>query len=198
MNLHRFYFYKNYLIRIISKPIKWSFFSVHGISSKQVDTIGLPYIRNLGGSIIIKSHINLTNTFNESTLGVNRRCKFLVYRNAELIFEGKVSMSNTCIVATKKVSIGDNVMIGGGVTIVDSDFHSMDYRLWGMPDDEKNMKSAPVIIGNNVFIGMHSIILKGVTIGENAIIAAGSVVNKSIPDNEIWGGNPAKYIKVRK
>lgn len=51
------------------------------------------------------------------------------------------------------------------------------------------------MIGDNVLIGAHSIILKGVTIGNNAVVAAGSVVSRSIPANELWGGNPAKFIK---
>lgn len=55
--------------------------------------------------------------------------------------------------------------------------------------------SAPVIIEDNAFIGARSIILKGVTIGANSIIGAGSVVTKSIPANEIWAGNPAKFIR---
>lgn len=54
---------------------------------------------------------------------------------------------------------------------------------------------APVVIGNDVFIGVKCIILKGVTIGDGAIIGAGSVVTKSIPANQIWAGNPAKYIR---
>ncbi|WP_262710533.1 acyltransferase [Dinghuibacter silviterrae] len=59
------------------------------------------------------------------------------------------------------------------------------------------MNSAPVKIGDNVFIGMDSIILKGVTIGSNVVVAAGSVVARDIPDNQIWGGNPAKFIRNR-
>ncbi|MEI3417887.1 MAG: DapH/DapD/GlmU-related protein [Blautia sp.] len=53
----------------------------------------------------------------------------------------------------------------------------------------------PVVIKNGVFIGANSIILKGVTIGEKAIIGAGSVVTRSIPDGEIWAGNPARFIR---
>jgi acetyltransferase-like isoleucine patch superfamily enzyme len=86
-------------------------------------------------------------------------------------------------------------MIGGGVTIVDSDFHSLNPLHWHTNADEKNMISSPVHIKDNVFIGMDSIILKGVTIGSNVIIAAGSVVFKDIPDNQIWGGNPARFIR---
>jgi acetyltransferase-like isoleucine patch superfamily enzyme len=131
----------------------------------------------------------------DGTLGINRKCKLLVYKKAKLHINGDLSMSNTVIVATKEVVIGDNVMIGGGVTIVDSDFHSFDFRNWNTPNDERLMKSVPVKIGNNVFIGMNSVILKGVNIGDGAIIAACSVVSKSIPAGEVWGGNPAHYIK---
>lgn len=56
-------------------------------------------------------------------------------------------------------------------------------------------KAAQVQIGNNVFIGTRSIICKGITIGDRSIIAAGSVGVKDIPADEVWGGNPAKFIK---
>jgi len=84
-------------------------------------------------------------------------------------------------------------MIGGGCKIWDTDFHSI------YPEDRINGNinslNSPVIIGNNVFIGGFSIILKGVTIGDNAVIGAGSVITKNIPANEIWAGNPAKFIR---
>ena len=57
------------------------------------------------------------------------------------------------------------------------------------------VSSAPILIKNNVWIGMNVIILKGVTIGEGAIVAAGSVVTKDVPDWTLVGGNPAKIIK---
>ena len=61
--------------------------------------------------------------------------------------------------------------------------------------DIKNTKKAPVIINDNVFIGAHSTILKGVTVGENSIVGACSVVSRDIPKNEIWAGNPARFIR---
>jgi acetyltransferase-like isoleucine patch superfamily enzyme len=105
-------------------------------------------------------------------------------------------MSNTTIVATLSVEIGNNVMIGGGVTIVDSDFHSLNPIHWHTSDDLIKMKKAPITIGDNVFIGMNSIILKGVNIGSNVVMAAGSVLSDNIPSNEVWGGNPAKFIRI--
>ena len=76
--------------------------------------------------------------------------------------------------------------------IWDTDFHAIEYN-----DRCKNVniKSAPIFIKEGAFIGACSIILKGVTIGKHSVIGAGSVVTKNIPDNEIWGGNPARFIK---
>ena len=76
-----------------------------------------------------------------------------------------------------------------------TDFHSLDSIIRASSEDQKHKICAPVVIEHNVFIGARCIILKGVTIGENSIVGAGSVVTKSIPANEIWAGNPAKFIR---
>lgn len=123
-----------------------------------------------------------------ATLGRANRCKLVVYDNASLNLGQKVAMSNTTIISTKSIKIGNNVMIGGGCTIVDSDFHSLSPNHWWTNNDVKNMLSKPVVIGDNVFIGMDSLVIKGVTIGNNSIIAARSVVTTQIPENEVWGG----------
>lgn len=83
----------------------------------------------------------------------------------------------------------------GGTCVYTTDFHSLDPKVRQTNRDLKERKSAPVIIEENVFIGAHCTILKGVTIGKNSIIGAGSVVTKSVPANEIWAGNPAKFIR---
>lgn len=77
--------------------------------------------------------------------------------------------------------------------IYDTDFHSIlpEKRLNGNVD----VPTSPIIIGKRVFIGGHSIILKGVTIGDDSVIGAGSVVTKNIPSGEVWAGNPAKFLK---
>ena len=78
---------------------------------------------------------------------------------------------------------------------MDSNFHNLDWKVrMDRMTDWKTPLSAPIHIGDCVFIGARSIICKGVTIGDHAIIAAGSVVIKDIPADEIWGGNPAKFI----
>ena len=64
-----------------------------------------------------------------------------------------------------------------------------------MKNGDLNVKTAPILIKEGVFIGAHAIILKGVTIGRHSVIGAGAVVTKDVPDNEVWAGNPAKFVK---
>ena len=94
------------------------------------------------------------------------------------------------------ITIGDNVTIGGNTVIYDTDFHSLNPEIrLNKSIDKLNAKSGKVTIKDNVFIGAHSTILKGVTIGFNSVVGACSVVTRDIPDNEIWAGNPAQFIK---
>ncbi|MEQ9308569.1 MAG: DapH/DapD/GlmU-related protein [Balneolaceae bacterium] len=88
-----------------------------------------------------------------------------------------------------EVKIGDNCLIGPNVGIYTAghNIHPIDRHKSG------NAKS--IIIGNNVWIGGHSVILGGVKVGNNSILAAGSVVTKDVPKNTIYAGNPAKKIK---
>lgn len=83
------------------------------------------------------------------------------------------------------ISIGDNCVITTGTKII-SHFYN---------PQKRRMYYGPVVIGNNVFCGMNVLIVNSVTIGDNAVIAAGSVVTKDIPACEVWGGVPAKFIK---
>ncbi len=119
-----------------------------------------------------------------------------VNKGGELIIGNNSGMSNTALHCYNKVTIGDFVNIGAGTMIFDTNFHSTDWK--AREDRHKdciNAKTAPVHIGNHVFIGARCIVGKGITIGDKSMIAAGSVVTKDVPAGEIWGGNPAKFIK---
>lgn len=83
----------------------------------------------------------------------------------------------------------------GGTRVYTSDFHSLDAAVRASADDRKHRVSCPVVIREDAFIGARCIILKGVTIGRGSIVGAGSVVTKSIPDGQIWAGNPAHFIR---
>jgi len=104
-------------------------------------------------------------------------------------------MRCSAIICYHDIEIGNNVKIGGNTVIYDTDFHSLDPDLrLSKKSDKINAKWGKVSIGDQVFIGAHTTISKGVTIGENSIIGACSLVVNDIPSNEIWGGNPAKYL----
>lgn len=172
-------------------------FRFHGINCNNFISYGIPNIQLfINSQLKIGKDFVMINNTRFSTLGKVNKCKFLIFENAKVLIGDKVGMSNCTIISKTCIELGNNLLIGGGVTIVDTDFHSLNSKDWHTIFDEKNMVSKPVFIGNNVFIGMDSIILKGVTIGSNVIIAAGSVVSSNIPSGEIWGGNPAKFIKM--
>lgn len=129
----------------------------------------------------------------------NRDCsKILVYSTGKLSIGKNVGISSTCIACQKAITINDNVKVGAGCLITDTDHHSMDYKLRRTGNDLEFAKTREIVINQDVFIGACSIILKGVEIGERSIIAAGSVVTSSIPADELWGGNPARFIKKLK
>ena len=196
MILKGFTYLFNKLELLFYNGCTWLLFKLHDVEFGKFESLGLPILEVREQSLLrLGNKFVMVNCAKHAVLGRNNKCKFVVYKNAKLIIGKNVAMSNCTIVATSSITLGDNIMIGGGVTIIDSDFHSLNPAHWHTDLDELNMKSKPVKIENNVFIGMDSKILKGVNIGSNSIIAAGSVLFSSVPENEVWGGNPAKFIR---
>lgn len=187
---------------IITTYIDWLFvivvFRLNCVKFKSFRTTGIPYIKIAyrNGEMTIGKDFAMNNGLKGNPIGYNERCSFVVYENSNIIIGDNVGISQCALVSHSSIIIGNNVKIGGGTCIYTSDFHSLDYRTrQDREADIKNKKCAPVIIKDHVFIGARCLILKGVTIGEHSIIGAGSVVTKNIPANEIWGGNPAKFIR---
>lgn len=119
-----------------------------------------------------------------------------VQKDASLTIGEYSGISNTAIHCHKSITIGNHVNIGAGTMIFDTNFHSTDWQYRAnRATDCCNAKAASIAIGDFVFIGTRCIICKGVHIGEKSMIAAGSVVVKDIPAGELWGGNPARFIK---
>jgi len=159
-------------------------------------TNGCPIVNVRKGRMSIGKKFRMNNSLWANTIGFATPC-VLVADNANLIIGENVGISQTVLNATgADIVIGDNVLMGGGVKIYSTDFHSLDYSDRRDPLLDCSKRTAlPIRIGNDVFIGAGSIILKGVSIGDRAIIGAGSVVAKNIPADEIWAGNPARFIK---
>lgn len=169
-------------------------FRVHGVSvGKKWQIKGIIFIINRG-KIKIGDHFNGNSSKNANPIGGDIVLRLVVRKKASLIMGNNVGISNSTIVCWNKIEMGNNINIGGGCKIWDTDFHSTD-PFDRVGSDNANVKTSPIKICDYAFIGGGSIILKGVKIGKNAVVAAGSVVTKSIPENEIWGGNPARYIR---
>lgn len=168
----------------------------NNVAYKSFHTNGIPYVMVArGGKFSIGKNFAMNNGIKGNPIGCYERCTFFVDRGAVLTIGDNVGMSQAALICHKSITIGNNVKIGGGVCIYDTDFHSLDPVIRRSSEDLKNRAEKPVVIGNDVFIGAKSIILKGVTIGENSVIGAGSVVTKSVSANQIWAGNPAKFIR---
>ena len=113
-------------------------------------------------------------------------------KNSAIKINNNVWINNNFVaIAEIGIEIGENTLIGENVKIYDSDFHNIH------PNKRINhiALKGKIHIGKNVFIGTNVTILKDINIGENSIIAAGSVVTRSIPENVIAGGIPARIIK---
>jgi acetyltransferase-like isoleucine patch superfamily enzyme len=133
-------------------------------------------------------------------------CSFSVGDNGHCSIGDFTLLNGALIMAEEKIDIGSHCLISWNVGIADSDFHPLEpaQRLidaqalapyfTNRPPRPK-LRTAPVKIGDNVWIGMNAIILKGVTIGENSVVAAGSVVTKSVEPNTVVAGNPAQVVK---
>lgn len=128
---------------------------------------------------------------------------FLQFPDTVIEIGDDTGISSACLLAKQHISIGNRVKIGGDCIIMDTDAHNLDFRIRNGGErigkysyDIFSAASAPVTIEDDVLIGTRCIILKGVTIGARSIIAAGSVVTKSIPPDCIAGGNPCKVIRM--
>ena len=151
-------------------------------------------VKRRGSTIQIGSRFTACSQPEHNSIGV---CQKVFIRTctheAKIVIGDNVGMSGCTVSAHKSIVIGDNVLIGSGALITDSDAHSMD-----VAERRKGAGGAsePVEIGKDVFIGARAIILKGVTIGSGAVVGAGAVVSKNVPPMTVVAGNPARVVKA--
>ena len=133
-------------------------------------------------------------------------CSFAVQKDGRCVVGDFTLLNGAIVMAEELVEIGSHCLISWGVGIADSDFHPLEpaQRLidsqalapfFKNRPSRPKLKTGPVKIGDNVWIGMNAVILKGVTIGDNSVVAAGAVVTRSVPTNTIVAGNPAVPVK---
>lgn len=162
---------------------------------KGVKFNGFPFINRARYSeISIGNNCRFNSSKHSIEIGLFRPCSLATIKKGAKIVIGKDSgVTGTSIIASKSITIGSNVLIGANCTIIDNDFHNTDPAMRSSNKVAEN----PVVIEDNVFLGFNCQVLKGVTIGENAVIAAGSVVLTNIPPNSIAIGNPCKVLIKR-
>jgi len=148
-----------------------------------------------GGKMTIGNNFAMNNGAKGNPIGCFQPCTLWVDRGAEIVIGDNVGISQTALISHCRIEVQTNVKIGGGTCVYTTDFHSLDAAIRASSADQSHRVCRPVVICEGAFIGAHCIILKGVTIGRNSIIGAGSVVTKSVPDGEIWAGNPARFIR---
>ncbi|GHT41654.1 hypothetical protein AGMMS49965_11800 [Bacteroidia bacterium] len=173
------------------------------------------FIKKGTSSNIEQLQFNLRATEDKIYLTVGEDCVIAgtinLQRGQMKIGDRVMVNEGTTFYCTDNITIGNDVMFSWGCTIVDSNMHSTDSRerlkdtatarekienhTMGQDMDWSVIKCAPVVIKDKAWIGFQSIIMKGVTIGEGAIVAAGSVVTKDVPDYAVVGGNPAVVLK---
>ncbi len=134
-------------------------------------------------------------------------CSFAIGEKGRCTIGSFTLLNGALLMAEEWIEIGSHCLISWNVGIADSDFHPLEpaqriIDAHALAPFLKNrpprpvLRTAPVIICDNVWIGMNATILKGVTIGQNSVVAAGSVVTKSIPSNTVVAGNPALPVKA--
>lgn len=163
------------------------------VVGEQFAVHGLLKIMN-AGKISMGDRVTINSGMYFNPVGGANRTVLATESGASIHIGNHCGISHSLLYAAEGITIEDNVLIGGGCSICDTDFHPIDYEI-RMTYGRKMKKSKPILIKEGAFIGMNSIILKGVTIGKHSIVGAGSVVTKDVPDNEIWAGNPARFVK---
>jgi acetyltransferase-like isoleucine patch superfamily enzyme len=143
---------------------------------------GTPIVHNYG-TLLIGDRVRLVSTVAPIEIGVGS--------NGTLeLGEGTYINYGTSIGATLSIRIGKNCSIGTHSTLIDNDFHSLD------PEHRNDTPpSAPIVLEDNVWLGLRVIVLRGVTIGKGSVIGAGSVVTRDIPERCLAAGQPARVIR---
>lgn len=143
--------------------------------------------RHPGSSITIAVGCTFNSASKSNLIGINRPCMLSTLKEGAVLEIGPdCGLSGTVIGCARRIILRDNVRCGANTLITDTDWHT---------DDPRSGPDAPVVIESGVWLGVNVTVLKGVTIGANTVIGAGSIVTHSIPANCVAAGVPARVLK---
>ena len=156
---------------------------------------GLPIIQRHRRSLIrIGRGMTLRSSPMSNPLAPNHPVIISARRpSARIIIGGDFGMTGGSLICDESIAIGNRVWVGANAVIADTDFHPLEAARRRV--QPLAAKTAPIVIDDDVFIGMRALILKGVHIGEGAVIAAGSVVSRDVPPRTVAAGNPAQIVR---
>lgn len=177
------FFLRRIFFAVIHQYNRW-IMSVHRIRfGKNMMVNGRLYINNKG-TIEIGDNVTINSGQRFNPVGGQSITRLIVYPGAVLRIHDGAGISNSTIVVQSQVEIGRGAMIGGSCNIWDTDFHSREAAIRGTADDKG--ECIPIQIGEQAFIGAHSILLKGSRIGARAIVGAGSVGPLQVADDQVF------------
>jgi len=180
------------LAKLLDFFLGWKSRQSGGVSVGRRSNIAWRYIRNVSGnrlSIGEDSIIHANITFEDI--------------GGEMRIGSRTFVGRSNLICYRNISIGDDVLMSWGITVVDHDSHSLEWNErnndvleWGRGrKDWQHVAHAPVVVADKAWIGFNVSVLKGVTIGEGAVIGACSVVTGDIPPYSVAMGNPARVVR---
>jgi acetyltransferase-like isoleucine patch superfamily enzyme len=187
----------NELRRLALLPVARLYFALMGVAwAPGLKLYGLPILQRYRPSTLrLGRRAELRSTPRSNSLAPHHAVVLTTRRQQSVLIIGDdFGMTGGVICAEERVTIGDRVTIGANCTLTDTDFHPLD------PAERRRSplagRTAPIVVEDDVFIGMGCMVLKGVTLGAGSVIGAGSVVTRSIPAGVIAAGNPARVIRA--
>ena len=183
-------------LNILLSPLRVLIIKIHGVQcGTSILVLGAPHIDTNKGNITLGNRIRLVSSQANHEIGLPSPVVLTTKGHGKIIVGDDSVINGATLRAHAKIQIGTNVWITAGCYIFDSHGHSTD-AINRRRESDILGEIAPVVIEDNVWIGIRSIILPGVTIGYNSVIGAGSVVTNSIPPNSLAAGIPAKVIST--
>ena len=181
------------VVRIVSPLRSWILNRLWGVNAGSgVRYTGKTFLRTHGGDISIGDGTIFVSNPRVNLVGLMSPTILDTLRGGRISIGENCGFSSVVISSKSSIKIGNRVLVGGNVRIFDHDYHSLDHSKRGTSDDVKDARTAPIEIGDDVFVGTGAVILKGTKIGDRSVVAAGSVVfGLDVAADSLVKGNPA-------
>jgi acetyltransferase-like isoleucine patch superfamily enzyme len=187
---------RNELRRLLAEPWIRLAMAAHGVPwGRGWRIFGEPRLElHRGSRLVLGDGLELRSWPTSNPLTPNHPVVFATRTPHAVIRVGaNCGFTGATLVAAERIEIGDRVLVGANATIMDTDFHPLDARR--RREDVNAGRAAPIVIEDDVFIGLNAVILQGVRLGAGCVVGAGSVVSADVPSGATVAGNPARVVR---